>query len=173
MTCKRRGMTRLLRLAFVLLPTLAFVSVVEAGPIIYFDSYRSLNVNGTLYENTTAGRWSADDRSSSLVRSQDSYIGEILFRGDGRQYERIAARGSLNAFSSEGPFNGSTDLFTSFVLDVPHTVDLNVGLLALDYGHAEGFFYNETTQTMLAQAAGDGDNNFFRLFYQGLLEPGV
>jgi hypothetical protein len=167
-------MTRLLRLLVVLLPTLAFVPSAEAGSIVYFDIYRSLNVNGTVFENTTTGHWSAISSSSGINSSHSSWIGRTLFTPEARQYEAIDVNGIVRAWGDR-PDNMSTDFFTSFVLDVPHTADLRAGLFRIREGYAEGFFYNETTQTMLAQAqtplAQAVSSN--GLLYQGVLEPGV
>jgi hypothetical protein len=167
----RADMTRTFQLLLGLLLALVFAPVAEAGPIVYFDIYRSLNVDGTVFENTTTGLWSASATSPGPTRSHRSFIGESVVDPQGHPYERIRTQGSLNAFSSGGPANLSTDLFTSFALDSPYTVDLDAFVSADDYGYAEGFFYNETTQLMLAQIIVDEETR--RLQYQGVLEPGM
>ena len=161
-------MTRMVRLLFVVLLAVVFVPAAEAGPIVYFDSYRSLNVNGTLFENTTAGSWSVNDPGPGFNRSHFSWIGQPLLFG-----ERINANSVLFSGARDDPQNLSTytDLFTSFALDVPHTATLDVGLSGRNDGYAEGFFYNETAQMMLAQIVVDEGSR--RMQYQGLLEPGV
>lgn len=163
----------MVRLLFVILPTLTLVPVAEAGPIVYFDIHRSLNVNGTEFENTTTGHWSATDPGPGFNRLHSSWIGQTIFGGDGRRYERITAGGHLFAGSSSDPPNLSTytNLFTSFMLDVPHPVNLDASVSGRNDGYAEGFFYNETTQMMLAQVF--ADEGIQRLQYQGVLEPGV
>jgi hypothetical protein len=168
-----RRMTRMVQFLSALLLALAFVPVAEAGPIVYFDIYRSLNVNGTLFENSTTGGWSATDPGPGFTRLHSSNIGQSVFAPAGYQYERIRATGALFAGATDDPENLSTytDLFTSFVLDVPHTVNLDVFLSGRNDGYVEGFFYNETTQMMLAQAV--VDEGIQRLRYDGVLEPGV
>jgi hypothetical protein len=164
-------MTRATRLLSALLLALAFVQVAEAGPIVYFDITRSLEVNGTRYENHTTGHWSASDPTPGTTRHHSSNIG-ISTSLPGFYSERITTTGTqLNAFSGEGPINATTEFFTRFALDDPHTVILDALLVARDFGYAEGFFLNETTGVMLAEGA--IRDNFRRLQYAGLLDPGV
>ncbi len=163
-------MTRLFRLLIVFPLALVFVSVADAGPIIYFDSYRSLNINGTVFETTAAGSWSASG-GSGPNRSQRTFIGERRADLAGHQFELIWGSGNLNAFASEGPMDLSTDLFTSFVLDSPYTAALDAFVSARNDGFAEGFLFHESTQTMLAAAR--VDEGTARLRYDGVLEPGV
>jgi hypothetical protein len=154
----------------VLLVALVATPVAEAGPIIYFDSYRSLNINGTLFETAATGRWSASG-GQGPNRSQDSNIGELRADAAGHLFERIRAGGNLNASRLEGASNLSTDLFTLFLLDSPYTAELDTFLSVRGDGYAEGFLFNESTQTMLARAM--LDEGFARLRYDGILEPGV
>jgi hypothetical protein len=149
---------------------LVFVPVAEAGTIVYFDSYRSLNINGTLFETTATGQWSASG-GPGPNRSQNTVIGEL--RGDlaGNLWERTGGSGALHVSRFEGPLNSSTDLFTSFVLDSQYTADLDFFLQARLAGHAEGYLFDENTQTMLAQLM--VDNRLARLQYSGILGPGA
>lgn len=165
-------MTRTFLPLIVLLQALTFVAVADAGPIIYFDNYRSLDAKGMFFETSAAGGWSAST-GTGLNNTHSSFIGESVTSSQGIQYERIRAHTAVLHSHSRvsGYGDASTDLFTSFALDVPHTVDLNAFVSARDYGYAEGFFFNETTQTMLAQVA--VNDSIRRMQYQGVLEPGV
>lgn len=163
-------MTRTFRTLLVLLLAIVSVAVAEAGPIIYFDSYRSLNVNGTLFETTATGFWSASG-GTSLSRTHRSHIGELRVDGAGHPFERIRASGHLVSIRPTSPENLSTDLFTSFSLDSPYIVDLAAFVSARLDGYAEGFLFNESTQTMLAQAM--VEHGSMGLRYDGILEPGV
>jgi hypothetical protein len=154
----------------VLLLTVVPAPFAEAGPIVYFDSYRSLNVDGTVQDTTATGRFSVS-AGSGLNRSQNSNIGERLVDGAGRPFERIRAAGAVNWLLRDGPANASTDLFTSFLLDAPYTINLDVSLSGRNDGRAEGFLFDENTQTMLAQVIREEGSE--RLLYQGILEPGV
>jgi hypothetical protein len=162
-------MTHAFQLLVVLVLALVFTPVAEAGPIIYFDNYRSLNINGTLFETTATGPWSASG-GQGPNRSQNGSIGEWRFR-DGAPYELTWASATLNTSRSEGASNLSTDLSTSFLLDSPYTAELDAFVAVRGDGYAEGFLFNESTQTMLAQAM--LDEGFVRLRYDGILEPGV
>ena len=163
-------MTRTVRTLLVLLLAIVSVPVAEAGPIIYFDSYRSLNVNGTLFETTATGFWSASG-GSNPTRSHSSFIGELRVDGAGHPFERIRASGNLVTIRPTAPENLSTDLLTSFLLDSPYTADLDAFVSARLDGYAEGFLFNESTQTMLAQVMVEHGTASFR--YDGILEPGL
>jgi hypothetical protein len=164
------SMKRMFQALWFLPIALIFVPAVEAGPIIYFDTYRSLNINGMLFETTATGEWSASG-GQGPNRSQRSFIGERLVDAAANPFERIRASGDLNMSSFDGATNLSTDLFTSFVLDSPYTAILRAFVDAENAGYAEGFLFDETTQTMLAQAM--VDDGVAQLRYEGILQPGV
>ena len=163
-------MNRALQLLVVLLLALVSAPFAEAGTIVYFDSYRSLNVDGTVQETTATGPFSVN-AGPGLNRNQTSNIGQLAVDGSGHPFERIRANGTLFWRFTDGPTDVSTNLFTSFLLDVPYTVNLNVTLSARNDGRAEGFFFDENTQTMLAQVIREEGSG--RLLYQGILEPGL
>ena len=166
--CIPPGMTRTLPALIVLLAALASVPVAEAGPIVYFDSYRSVNLDGTLFETTATGPWSAG--ISSPNRSQNSNIGLFRVDGAGNPYEIIRASGNLTSFPFQS-VNLSTDLFTSFLLDAPYSIHLDAFASARDAGFAEGFLFDENAQAMLAQVM--VEDGIRRLQYDGVLEPGL
>jgi hypothetical protein len=168
--CNRRAMTRVFRTSLILLLAMVSVPVAEAGPIIYFDSYRSLDINGTVKENTTTGPWFASG-GLGPNRSQNSTIGSLRFDGAGHPFELTQAFGSLNSSSTGGIQNLSTDLFTSLSLDSPYTAALDVFLSAGLDGYAEGYLFDENTQTMLARVM--LEDGSARLRYNGILEPGL
>lgn len=163
-------MNRNLAALVVLLSALMFASVAEAGPIIYFDTYRSLETNGTLQSTTANGAWFARDTTTTINRSQSSFIPEFLIDGAGHPFERIRAHGTLHSIR-EGAANHSTDLFTRFILDAPYSADLDVGLTAENDASAQGYLFDENTQTMLAQVMLESGRS--RLLFEGVLEPGV
>jgi hypothetical protein len=153
----------------VLLLALVSVPVAEAGTIVYFDSYRSLDINGAVQDTTATGAWSASG-GPGPNRSHSSTIGQLMVDAQGHPFERIRANGFLFSFVSEGAAQHSTDLFTTFELDRPYRATLDVGMTARNDGHVEGFLFDENTQTMLAQLMVDGRSA--RLKFDGVLEPG-
>ncbi|HUQ89809.1 MAG TPA: hypothetical protein VM096_19760, partial [Vicinamibacterales bacterium] len=168
-SCRMRGMNRTLPTLVVLL-LLVGAPFAEAGTIVYFDSYRSLNINGTVQDTTAIGPVSLSG-GPGITRIQTSNIGESLVDSAGHPFERIRANATLNSRFNAGPANLSTDLATSFVLDVPYTANLNYSLSGRFDGRSEGFFFDENTQTMLAQVFTEEGTG--RLLYQGVLAPGA
>jgi hypothetical protein len=156
--------------ALVLLSAVMFVPTAEAGTIIYFDTYRSLETNGTLQSSTANGEWFARDNTTTINRSQWSFIPEFLVDGAGNPFQRIRAHGTLNVVR-EGTADHSTDLFTRLLLDAPYSADLDVSLRGDGDGEAQGYLFNETTQTMLAQVMVESGAQ--RLLFEGVLEPGI
>lgn len=156
--------------SLVILLALASAPAAEAGPIIYFDTYRSLDVNGTMFENSSAGFWSVFHRDGNTNGSQMTNIGEARIDPQGHPYELIRGSGNLNSARLDAA-NLSTDLFTSFMLDSPYSASLDAFVSARDAGYAEGYLFDETTQTMLAQVM--VETGTARLQYEGILEPGL
>jgi hypothetical protein len=162
-------MSRTLPVSIALLLALASVPVAEAGPIIYFDTYRSLSIDGTLLETTATGSWYASG-GDGATRIHYSIIGEPRTDPAGHPYEVTWANAGLFANRFQ-PANLSTDLMTSFLLDSPYTADLDAFVSTRNDGYAEGFLFNGNTQTMLAQII--ADEGTARLRYNGVLEPGM
>jgi hypothetical protein len=162
-------MSRMLPLSIVLLLALAAVPAAEAGPIIYFDTYRSLNIDGTLFETTATGSWYASG-GDGPTRLQNSTIGELRIDPGGHPYELTWASAGLFANRFQAA-NLSTSLMTSFLLDSPYTANLDAFASARNDGYAEGFLFDDNTQTMLAQII--VDEGTARLRYDGVLEPGM
>jgi hypothetical protein len=158
-------MTRLYATPLVLLATLLNVPITEAGPIVYFDTYRSLSANGQLLESTDTGQWW---RSLPVNNGSAEHRSEILQSG-------IRATVNLAALSNTSGSAGadlSSQLFTSFEIDVPYSASLDLGLSAIgDPAYLEGYFYDQNTQTMLAEVV--VDSGIGRLLYEGVLEPGL
>src|SRR5436190_23409209 len=163
-------MNRAFPTLLVLLLALVSVPVAEAGPIVYFDSYRSFNDNGAVQDTTATGAWSAR-APTSINRSQNSVIGAQLVDPQGHPFEMIRAFGTLNTRLRDGAAYYSTDLFTSFELDNPYHINLDVGLTARSDARVEGYLFDQNTQTMLAQLMLDHATG--RLRFDGVVEPGV
>lgn len=163
-------MHRPFKLLVATLLVLVSVSAAEAGPIIYFDSYRSLTTDGFVQDTTATGAFSVRG-PGTLNRSHNSFIGETIIDSAGHPYERIRAAGNLNAIFRNGPADLETNLFTTFQLDRQYTANLSVSFTARRDSFAEGFLFDENTQTMLAQVI--VDEGLGRLLFDGVLEPGL
>jgi PEP-CTERM motif len=170
-------MSSLPRTLVVTLVVLASVAVAEAGPIIYFDNYRSLRVDDRFFENSGTGSWSASAQGAqTTIRTgfQLSIIGEKRVDGAGHPYDYSRPQGSLTAFSRD-PGGAAVDFMTSytttFQLDAPYAYDLDFFVDADGGGYAEGFLFAENTQTMVANAA--VMNQIRRTTQEGILDPGI
>ena len=162
-------MQRTLPVSIALLLAVVCVPIAEAGPIIYFENYRSLNVNGTMFETTDTGSWLINVNGNPNG-FHNSFIGESGLDAAAHPFDRVRARGEVRV-NRIADADASTDLFTSFLLDSRYTAHLDAFVSARLDGYAEGFLFNQSTQTMLAQAI--TENGTARLSYAGILEPGV
>ena len=157
---------------------LVAVPIAEAGPIVYFDSYRSLEVDGQLQENSTTGTWGAFiERNGPGIHNGHTLgtIGEKRFDAAGNPYDFIRPDARLLAYSLFDPNAAAADFMasfsTSFLLDSPYAIDFDIFLDTNGHGVAQGSLFAESTQTMLAGAT--ATNAFRRLTYTGVLEPGI
>lgn len=160
-----------MRIGLRLLPlfvAVLFVSVAEASPIVFFETDRSLQANGELFENHSAGAWSASSTAD----------GEGFFE-NGHQISTISPSyiggtglaSALSRTSANGDADVRSQLLASFGIDVPYLAMLDVGISASDDASAGGFLFNHDTQTMLAQVLLTDAAS--RLQYDGILTPGL
>ena len=161
-----------------LVVALISASAAEAGPIVFFDSYRSLNASGQFFETTATGSWTRSASSSGPDWSQNGFqfsnIGENRFRVDGTPYTRVFSSQSVFGLSrnpNAPAVDNYSSLFTSFMIDSQYTAMIDVSLDGGGDAFAEGYLFNRTTNTMVATAqTNDSDA---RLLYNGLLDPGI
>ena len=146
-----------------LLVSLVTVPAAQAATIVYFDANRSVDAEGQHVHTSATGFWSASIPTPNGTSGQISNIDQ----------SGISANFNVAKLARSGDpgVNNSTQLFTSFVIDVPYSADLDVFLQADAVAYSEGFLYDQTRDTMLAQVM--LDSGVARLRYDGVLEPGV
>ena len=153
------------RALLMLLTALIYTPVAEAGPIIYFDSYRSVTAHGQLIETTSTDWW----RMSGSGYGHSSVIGEHRSDPQGPYSYTFATASLFEGVNSDG--DAATGLVTSFAIDTPHVIDLDFFVRARGTGFAEARFFDQTTQTLLGEAS--AMNQSAGLTYEGLLDPGT
>ena len=159
------SMKRILGTLLLLVAPLINAPTAEAGPIVYFDTHRSLDANGQFFESTATGVFdvsaTGSDGTAAEHRSDISQSG----------ISTVVNMSGLSNVNGGPGINNTTQLFTSFAIDVPYSADLDITLLGRDDARSEGYLFDQNTGTMLAQVM--VDSGFAHLMFQGILDPGL
>jgi hypothetical protein len=138
----------------------------EAATVVFFDTYASLDANGQ-FVDTTNRQFFLSNGGTFVISGS---IGEARADLQGRPYNFTQVSTSLFAASNETD-DAASAFRTSFAVDAPFLIDFDFFVSADGTGFARGSLVNQTTQTIITEAA--ARDGFQQLDFSGVLEPGV